>query len=432
MKVVVVSARGLRLSLLGPYGNLWVDTPALGDLAARGVVFDGHFANRADAAGARQAWRNGRLHLPVPGETTSLPGPDLIAALREKEVATWLILDASRGGPGFEVEAEFAEGWDAVEQVAAEGEGTPLRRSLAAAGRALQRLAGREHWLLWLDLATPLPPWEVPEEFLEPYFAEEEQEEEEEEEEEEDQEEDEEEDEEPLTPLREVEAGPIDPDDDHHFLSLQSSAAAAVSYLDAGVGQVLELLKELPGGEEVVVAFTADCGLPLGEHGVVGLVRPEPHEEVIHVPLMLLLPAQAPRRVDALTQAADLAPTLAALFDVALEGAQGQSLLPLARGEVENLRDYVCAGSQTGGAIGWCLRTREWSFLLPVVPEGGPGRLYVKPDDRWEVNDVVQHHLDLSEGLERTLRGYVTASCQPGPLTPPPLPQEESATDAHG
>ncbi len=33
-------------------------------------------------------------------------------------------------------------------------------------------------------------------------------------------------------------------------------------------------------------------------------------------------------------------------------------------------------------------------------------RLYVKPDDRYEVNNVVQHHLELGgRNVERTLRG---------------------------
>jgi arylsulfatase A-like enzyme len=229
--------------------------------------------------------------------------------------------------------------------------------------------------------------------------------------------------------MREVAPGAIDPRDDNFFVSLQSSCAAAVSYLDAGVGQLLEALAELPGGQDIALVLTGDCGLPLGEHGVVGLVRPEPYDEVIHLPLILRLPGMTPRRVDALTQAADLATTLAELFGVALPWAQGQSLLPLARGEVERLRDYVSAGIRAGGGIGWCLRTQGWEFVLPVVQPAagevrGP-RLYVKVDDRWEVNDVVQHHTERAEALERTLRDFVTASCQPGPLTPPPLPASE-------
>jgi hypothetical protein len=50
-----------------------------------------------------------------------------------------------------------------------------------------------------------------------------------------------------------------------------------------------------------------------------------------------------------------------------------------------------------------------------------PAQLYVKPDDRWEVNNVLQHHLELSEHLEQTLRGFVEATTRPGPLQLPLL-----------
>jgi arylsulfatase A-like enzyme len=430
MKVVIVTARGLRLSLLGCYGNLWVDTPAIDGLAASGIVFDWHFANRADAAGARRAWRSGRLGLPGPGESDEpAAGPDLLTELRGRGVRTCLVHDESRPGwPGFEVDPDFGAGWDEVQRIGTEGEGTPLERALEAAAAALERLAGHDNWILWLDLATPLPPWEVPEEFLEPYFAEEEEDEGAEGAEEG---EDEPEEAEELTPVEEIEPGPIDAQDDSLFLSIQSTCAAAVTYLDAGVAQLLETIAELPGGDEVVVAVTADCGLPLGEHGVIGLLHPEPYEEVIHLPLILRLPGALPRRVDALTQAADLAPTVAALFGAELAGAQGQNLLPLARGEAERLRDYVCAGVAAGGGVGWCLRMADWEYVLPAVvppevPDRGP-RLYVKVEDRWEVNDVVHHHQELAEGFERTLRACVEASRKPGPFTSPPLPEEQPA-----
>jgi arylsulfatase A-like enzyme len=432
MRVVVVSARGLQVNLLGLYGNLWTDTPALDTLAAAGVVFDWHFAGRADAPGARREWRTGRYYLPGAGDSAPAApeGPDLIAALRAQEIHTCLVLDDSRAGvPGFDAGSDFAAGWDEVVRIEVEeGEGSPLERTLEAAGEVLDRLAERDGWLLWLDLATLLPPWDLPDEFLEPFFTDEA---EEEGEAETDEEEEEEEPEEPLSPVRDPETGPIDPTDDRLFLGLQSTCAAAVSYLDAGVGQLLDALRERPGGEEIVVVFTADCGLPLGEHGAVGLVRPWPHEEVIHVPLLLRLPGCAGRRVDALTQAADLAPTLAELFGVSLPGVQGHSLLPLARGQAERVREYACAGGRVGDEVEWCLRTPEWAFLLPANGDqiGRGPQFYVKPDDRAEVNNVLQHHLDRVEGLERTLRDFVAAAAGPGPLVPPPLPADGEGTD---
>jgi hypothetical protein len=76
----------------------------------------------------------------------------------------------------------------------------------------------------------------------------------------------------------------------------------------------------------------------------------------------------------------------------------------------------------------FALRTPAWSLILPVHPfAGDPPRatqLYVQPDDRWEVNDVQQHHQERVEQLEKFVQRFVAATRQPGPLQVPPLPDE--------
>jgi arylsulfatase A-like enzyme len=423
MKAIVVTIRGLQVGALGCYGNDWIDTPALDGLAAEGVVFDQHFADRADPAGACRAWRWGRYHLPPTEPMEAGDQPDLLAALRQQGIYTCLVVDESQPAP-----PDFADGWDEVKRVLENTKEMPLDAVLEAAGAVLEQLEQRNNWLLWIDLATLLPPWGTPEEFQQAYFAEEPGDGEEGE-----QKLEETEPSEPLTPWTEVPAGPIDREDDYLYLSLQTSYAAAVSYLDAGLGVLLEAIGGLQGGDEVLLIVTSDVGQNLGEHGVVGDCRAWLHEELIHLPLLLRLPgaAEAGRRVAALTQAVDLAPTLAEWFRTPLPGVHGHGLLPLARGEVETIRAYACAGRQVGDAIEYALRTPEWAFLLPVQPgtddaERSP-QLYVKPDDRWEVNNVLQHHLEFAEQLEQTLRGFVAATAQPGPLQALSLPEVESA-----
>jgi arylsulfatase A-like enzyme len=423
MKAIVVVARGLQLGALGCYGNQWIDTPALDALAAAGVVFDQHFADNADPLGARRAWRSGRYHLPTPSPAAESGSErDLLAALRERRIHTCLIVDDSRPSPD-----EFALGWDEVERIVPAEDESPLEATLEAAGAILERLEHRDDWLLWIDFGTLLSPWDVPEEFQTPYFHEEPLEEEDEEEEAPELE--------PLTPLAEMPVGAIDPDDDTLFLSLHASYAAAVSYLDSGIGALLQALDGLEGGSDMLLLFTSDVGPNLGEHGMIGPVHARLHDEVIHLPLLVRLPggAEAGRHVSALTQAVDLAATLADYFQEPLPDAHGRSLLPLARGEVEAIRSYACAGRQTGAEIEYALRTPEWAFLLPVLPSGDDSphapQLYVKPDDRSEVNNVLQHHLDLAEQYEQTLRDFVTVSCQPGPLQTPLLRGGEDAPD---
>jgi hypothetical protein len=99
------------------------------------------------------------------------------------------------------------------------------------------------------------------------------------------------------------------------------------------------------------------------------------------------------------------------------------------QGEAESVRPYAVSGLQVGDEIGWSLRTPTLAFLLPVRTAGDEParpRLYVRPDDRPEVNDVLQHHLEWADAAERTLREFVAATRQPGPLEVPPLPDPEA------
>ena len=114
--------------------------------------------------------------------------------------------------------------------------------------------------------------------------------------------------------------------------------------------------------------------------------------------------------MQALTQPVVM-PTLLSAFGVNVQWIHGHNLLQFLRREEKPVRQYACSGVRRGQALEWSLRTPEWSFLLPMFaeqdePPRGP-QLYAQPDDRWEMNNVIQHHLELAEDLERTLREFV-------------------------
>jgi hypothetical protein len=111
----------------------------------------------------------------------------------------------------------------------------------------------------------------------------------------------------------------------------------------------------------------------------------------------------AGQRVGVLTQPMDLAPTLRELFGLSyLPGDDpwtGRSLVPLLRGREQPVRDRVVSGLRQEGTTLWGLRTPDWYLTLDDTPDG-QRRLYVKPDDRWEVNDVRPRNLELAEEME--------------------------------
>ena len=175
-------------------------------------------------------------------------------------------------------------------------------------------------------------------------------------------------------------------------------------------------MEELRGRERdnpMMLVVTTDRGFPLGEHGLTGDYRPWLHEELVHIPLIIHMPkgTSAGTRIRALTQPVDLMPTLLDAFGCNVLQVDGSSLLPLIRGDQERIREFACSGLRIGNALEWSLRTHDWAFLTPIFPEeNDPPRdrqLYVKPDDRRESNNVLQHHPDLAENLEKTLNAFI-------------------------
>ena len=211
--------------------------------------------------------------------------------------------------------------------------------------------------------------------------------------------------------------GRIDPTDDQSFVRLQRTYAAAVRHFDQELG---EHLNGVDAGDLLIL--TASRGQNLGEHGLVGDFRPWLHEELVHLPLIVRLPekAQAGRRVSHLTQTVDVPATILDALGIAKpEDWHGHSVLPMCNGGGP-VRSFVCMGLQIGEAIEYALQTPDEKVILPVaVPASDPPRgpmYFVKPDDRWEVNDVRQHHLDRAEDLDRTLREFVTGQAANGLL----------------
>jgi arylsulfatase A-like enzyme len=381
MKCLVLVVHGLRVDCLGCYGNDWIDTPNLDRLAAESVVFDQHFADSPDSDDVCRAWlaRDGNVipHLSAAGVDTRLVG--------------------DREGPPAAV---FIDGFGKSQVVEGGPEsGARLESVLVAARKATRSLARRENGLLWVDLPSLLPPWRVPEDFVELYFPSESE-----------RAQDEEEENKALTPWTERLPATVG-DDEGTLLRLRRSFAGAVSHFDAQLGVLLDSLEEKDAAKDWLLILTAPYGLPLGDHGIAGGYRPWLHEEFIHIPLLVRLPggAEAGRRVFSLTQSSDLAGTLLDAFGQAVPSMHGRGLLPLCRGEVESIRAEVYSRLRTADAEEWALRTGEWAFLLPVtVPAEDPPRgpqLYVKPEDRFEVNNVVQHHSELAEEMEGKVRG---------------------------
>lgn len=104
---------------------------------------------------------------------------------------------------------------------------------------------------------------------------------------------------------------------------------AAISHMDAQIGRILDALEAAGGMENTVIIFTADNGLAVGQHGLMG--KQNMFEHSMKVPLVIAGPGlPAGEHRDALVYMQDIVPTTCELAGAVTPAhVSYRSLLPL-------------------------------------------------------------------------------------------------------
>ena len=142
-----------------------------------------------------------------------------------------------------------------------------------------------------------------------------------------------------------------------------------ITLLDVQIGRILAALDRLGIAENTLVIYTSDHGDMCGGHGMI-----DKHfimyDDVVRVPLIMRWPAAIPagRNCEAfVTHSLDLAATFCDLAAVPRpETFQGESLLPLMGGAVDNGREDIFAmyhGNQFGLFSQRMVRDRRWKYV---------------------------------------------------------------------
>lgn len=230
----------------------------------------------------------------------------------------------------------------------------PTRRAVR---KTVEQLGDADPAVLWIDIGVLLPPWDVPDDIAADAFADTDDEDEDDE----------------LIPWTDELPSAVD---DPTFDRLQRTYAAAVTAFDAGLAKLGSDLDKRGWGDAAYV-LTSFRGLPLGERGVAGFADGTPHEELVHLPLVVRSVDDAGGgRVTALTQPADL-------YDLIANWVGRPS-------ELKSRESIIIADRS--------VRTAD-AYLIG----GESPRLYRKPEDRWEINDVSQQQPEEVETLAAKL-----------------------------
>lgn len=138
---------------------------------------------------------------------------------------------------------------------------------------------------------------------------------------------------------------------------------AAISFVDAQIGKLLDTMDRLKLWENTVVVFWSDHGYHLGEHGL--WMKQSLFEESAHVPMIIIAPgAKGNGKVCARTvEFVDLYPTLADLAGLTPpKNLEGASLKPLLEDPAKPWDRPAFTQVQRGAFPGYSVRTERWRY----------------------------------------------------------------------
>jgi choline-sulfatase len=156
-----------------------------------------------------------------------------------------------------------------------------------------------------------------------------------------------------------------------------------VTYHDEHMGKFVDELRQRKLLEDTVLVVTNDHGEELGEHGKYGHGH-SLYEELIRAPLIVRYPPIFPpgKQITEVVEQVDLLPTLLETLDVAqIKDVDGQSLLPLLRGEAQS-RPFIALTEYLEHSRSF----RLGDFKL--IRTAGGARLYDLSKDPLETKDI--------------------------------------------
>jgi len=459
MNVILIISDTLRRDHLGVYGNCWIRTPNIDELASHSFVFDNAYCASFPTVPNRNDVLTGRFTFtykpwaPVGSDEILLP-----QILNAAGYLTALFADTPHPfAPGFNYQKGF-QAWELIRgqehdpwKTAPRDVKLPcapekLRNPYTTVVQYLRNVAGRrketdyfpartmsaaaewleenykERFFLYVDTFDPHEPWDPPEHYLRLY-------------------ENSYDGEEVIYPRYDK----CDYLTEAELKHCRNLYAGEVTLVDRWIGHLIERAESLGLLSNTAIILTADHGFYLGEHGYIGksLIRENYHQSIplyptlSHIPFIVYLPGQTRgERVKALVQSTDIMPTILDLLGVEIpESVRGRSIRPVLEGErgLHALHDIAISSPTISGpsitiphpTARSSVTNGEWMLIYgsqvekvdaPEVTqmvdsimrevkvlEKGPIKpeLYHLSEDPEANNDVIDEYPDVAERLHR-------------------------------
>jgi arylsulfatase A-like enzyme len=199
-----------------------------------------------------------------------------------------------------------------------------------------------------------------------------------------------------------------------------------IAYADAHVGRLMVALWENGLWEDAVVVVVSDHGETLDDRGLPFRHGARVYEEQIRVPLMIRFPGgrHGGLRIRAPVHHVDIMPTILDYLELPLpDGAQGESLMPLIRGDAapDPARPIFTTARPEPAHVpevehplvktGLITAIREWPLKLIAYPteEGHVHQLFDLAQDPGEKENLAAERPDVVRSLAAELRRWRAA-----------------------
>lgn len=191
---------------------------------------------------------------------------------------------------------------------------------------------------------------------------------------------------------------------------------AAVSYMDAQLGRVLDELDRLELAQKTIIVLWGDHGWHLGDHGM--WTKHTNYEQANRIPLFIIAPGvtQPGSHTKQPAETVDVLPTLIELAGLPKHpGPQpldGTSLVPVLKDPATRVRNYATHAfpRQRDGkpVMGRAIRTERYRLVEWKTPGAAPEtadlELYDYQDDPLETCNLANTQVDVVKDLHRLLQ----------------------------
>ncbi len=174
---------------------------------------------------------------------------------------------------------------------------------------------------------------------------------------------------------------------------------AIISHADAQIGRILDALDKSGRAQDTIIIFSADHGLAVGRHGLMG--KQNQYDHSIRMPLVISGPGiERGARIDAQVYLQSMFATTCQIAGVAVPPTvEFPSLLPLLRGEKRKLHDAVFGSYKSFQRM---IRTRDYKLI--VYPAAGRVQLFDIKNDPLEMTNLADDPKYASKVKQLTAR----------------------------